>query len=129
LGALASRRRGGASDPNVQRQVVGADIVEQRAGAFVEHVGIDIFGLEQVDAALPLRALDLQMVQLRRQRRHLAVDILLGLEPVIAAIGVDAEIADQERRRDLEAERIENGTQTPAGNHAASLRRHALRAH
>ncbi len=41
-----------------QGQIVGVDIIEQRAGALVEHIGVDVVGLEQRNAPLPLRVLD-----------------------------------------------------------------------
>src|SRR5689334_5891173 len=56
-------------------QVVGMDVVEQRAGALVEHVGIDPARLEQGDTALPLGALDLELCELGGQLRHLLVDV------------------------------------------------------
>ena len=39
-------------------QVVGMGVVEQRAGALVEHVGIEPARLEQSDAPFPLAALN-----------------------------------------------------------------------
>src|SRR4029078_10483125 len=89
-------------------QVMGMDVVEQRAGALVEHVGINPARFEQRDAALPLGALDLELREFGGEFRHLLVDVLLGLEPTIAAEGVDAEIADEQGRYHIEAERGEN---------------------
>ena len=55
-----------------QGQIVGVDIVEQRAGPFVEHVRIDGVGLEQRDAAFPLRMFELETVELGGERRRSA---------------------------------------------------------
>ena len=66
-----------------QRQIVGVDIIEQRAGAFVEHVGIDIVGLKQRNAPVPLRMFDLETVEFGGERRRLPVDDFLGLEPAL----------------------------------------------
>src|SRR6266545_314524 len=77
-----------------QRQVTGVHIVEQRTGALVEHVGVEAFGLEQRDAPLPNRPLGLEGRKLDRELCDLLVEIVPGLEPVIAGIGVDPEIAD-----------------------------------
>ena len=50
-------------------------------------------------------ALLLELVKLLAQRGKLLVEVLLGPQPVIAGVGVDAEIADHQRAADIEAER------------------------
>src|SRR5262249_52640762 len=76
-------------------EVAGIRIVQERAGALVEDVGVEAFGPEQRYAPLPIGALGLQRRKLGREPGDLLVEVVLGLEPVIAGIGVDAKIADQ----------------------------------
>src|ERR1700755_3568764 len=78
------------------RQLAGVGIIEQSTGLLVEHVGIDILRLQKRDSALPLGVLMLEAMKIGRKRRCLPVDVFLGFEPAVAAIGVGAEIADQQ---------------------------------
>ena len=56
-----------------------------------------------------------------QELRNLLVDVLPGVEAVIASEGVDPEIADQQRRRDIEAERRQNRSKPPAGDHGGKM--------
>ena len=84
---------------------------------------------KQRDAARPLRVFELEPRQIGIERRHLPVDIFLGLEPAVAAIGVDAEIADQKRRQHVKRERVEDRAEPFAGDHAATMRGGRLKRH
>ncbi len=63
--------------------------------------------------------LALQPGELRGQRDDLLVEFLSGVEPVLAGIGVGAEIADQEPRHRVEGEpgedRFESATRDHGG--------------
>src|SRR5580704_16098612 len=112
-----------------QGEIARRNVIEQGAGLFVEHVGIELAGAQQRHPALPLRPVELELVELGRQSRDLAVDVLFGLDPAIAAIGVDAEIADQERGQNVEAERGEERTQTLTGDHSTKMAAADLKLH
>ena len=53
---------------------------------------------------------------------------LARMDTVVAGIGIDAEIADEQRRPEIEAERGQDGAEPPAGDHARTMARVALRA-
>src|SRR4029077_16086927 len=129
--AASSSRPGGVgrlmSPGEHQSEVVWRHVIEQRAGLLVEHVGIELAGPQQRHAALPLGALALEVVEIGGQRDDLLVEVFLGLEPVIAAIGVDAEIADQERGHDIEAERGQDGTQAFTRDHPHTMSARGLK--
>ena len=76
---------------------MGVHIVEQRAGALVEQVGVEALGLEQRDPPLPDRPLRPNRRELPGKLGDLLVDVLPGIEAVVAGEGVDPEIADQQR--------------------------------
>ncbi len=60
----------------------------------------------------------LQVGELGGQFRDLRVQALFGLEPMIARVSVHREIADEQNRAQVEAERGENRAQSLAGDHA-----------
>src|SRR5262245_25833913 len=91
--------------PEPQGQVARVDIIEQRARALVRQVGIEAFGLEQRDAPFPGGTLRFERREFDRELVDLLVEVVPRLEPVIARVGVHSEIADQQRRPEIEAER------------------------
>src|SRR3954453_1720530 len=48
---------------NLERQIVGVDVIEQCPGPLVQHVGVKAFSLEQGDTALPTGPLRFQRRQ------------------------------------------------------------------
>src|SRR5438445_13627337 len=97
-------------------------IAEHCPRTLVEQVRIEAIRPQQGDAMLPLRALGLDAGKLGRELADLLDDILLRPQAVSSDIGIDAEIADQQRRADVETERTENVTQPRAGDHGRSMR-------
>ena len=59
----------------------------------------------------------LQSRQLGGQRDDFLVELLLGIEPIPAGIGIDAEIADHRGRHRVEGKPGEYGFQSVARNH------------
>jgi hypothetical protein len=106
----------------VEVQGCAGYIIEQSPGAFIEHVGIELVRFQQRDPPLPLSALELEAIEFARKRHHLLVNVLLGLEAAVAAVGIDAEIADQKPRHDVKAERGKDRAETLAGYHPANMR-------
>ena len=121
-GGTRDRTRDRARDrPEHHGQVVRIGVVEQRARPLVEHVGIDAVRLEERDAALPTLALGLGKFELMRQIGDLMVETLPRLEAVVARISIEPEIADEQRRQDVEAERNQKRTNPRPNDHAAFL--------
>ena len=81
-----------------------------------------LLGLEQLDPVLPLGAFLLEASELVGQRGELLIEVLLGPQPVVAGVGVDAEIADDQGAPDIEAERGQEGSQLSPGDHAGKMR-------
>ena len=104
-------------------------IVEHGAGALVEHVRIEAARAQQRDAPFPLGPLGLQPRNLFRQLLHLQREVLLRAQTVVAAVGVHAEVADQQPRRHIECERGQDGLESRAGDHARQHRSGALTAY
>src|SRR5262249_14401328 len=79
--ACSTLRRGGRNRGLIEheRQIVRVCIIQKYAGPFIEHIGVEIIGLEQRNASFPLRLFGLEAVELRIQRRHLPLHILLRL--------------------------------------------------
>src|SRR5260370_5517809 len=73
-------------------QVAGIGGIELVARAFIQHVRVDTVGAQQRDALLALGTLPLQPRQFRRQRDDLLVELLPRVQPILAGVGVDAEI-------------------------------------
>ena len=86
------------------RDIARIGIVEKLPGAFVEHVGVEAVGLQESDAALPARAFGLGGVEFALEVGDPLVEVLLGQDAAIAGVGVDAEIADEQRGQGIEAE-------------------------
>src|SRR5712691_2851160 len=86
MAAAAARQASGLLEP--QRQLAGVDVVEQRPGALVEHVGVEAVRFQQRDAPLPAGALGLERGELTAELRDLLVEVLLGAQPAVAGIGV-----------------------------------------
>ena len=101
-------------DPN---QIVRIGVVELIACALVEHVRVDPVGSQQRDTLLALGALPLQPRQFRRQRDDFLIELLPRIQPILAGIGVDAEIADDRRRHRIEGEPGQQGFESVAGDH------------
>ena len=91
------------------------------AGAFVEHVGIEIVGAQQRDLVLPRLALGGEAIALLRQRDLLLREVLLRFEPMRAGVSRQAKVADDQRRDRVEAERSQDGAQARAGDHAGRM--------
>src|SRR5215472_12186152 len=95
-------------------QIVRVGIVKLKPRTLVQHVGIDPVRTQQRHPLLALGALFLQARKLRGERDDLLVEFLPRVEPVLAGIGVDAEIADHRRRHRIEGkagqDRFESGT-------------------
>ena len=54
-------------------------------------------------------------------RSEVALEVLLGAQAVISGIGIDAEIADHQRRDAVERKRVERGAKSSAGDHGARM--------
>ncbi len=102
-----------------QRQIVRVGVVEKRPGAFIQHIGIEIIGLQQRNTPFPLRLFGLEAIELSGERRHLPFDVLFGFKAAIAIIRIHAEITDQQCGQCVECERVENSTQALTCDHAA----------
>src|SRR3954469_9070087 len=74
-------------------QVARIGIIELVARALVEHVRVDPIGSQQRETLLALPALPLQPHQFGCQRDDLVIELLPRVQPVLAGIGIDAEIA------------------------------------
>ena len=84
-------------------------------------------GPQERDAPFPSPPFGSETGKFTAQLRNLLVEILLRPQPAIAGIGIDAEIADHQRRDGIERERIEERAEPFAGNHAATMTPPALR--
>src|SRR5215471_12271827 len=96
-------------------------VIEEGARPLINHVGIKTVGFEQRHAPLPLIVFGFGLVKLSRQFRDLAIEVFLRLEAAIAGIGVDAEIADQQRRHYVETERRQKRSELWACDHDAMM--------
>src|SRR5579871_4820700 len=96
-------------------------IVEKQPGPLVEHVGIDAVRPEQRDAPFPMFALRLDTPQLALEFVDLLVESLASVDAIFPRIGVDAEIANEQRRQDVKAERRQKSTNSRANNHRLFL--------
>src|SRR5207248_870327 len=85
-----------------QHEVVRMRIIEHGSCTLVEQVGIDPVRSQQRHAMLPGRPLELEASEFLRKLVHLLGEILLGLETMGPGIGIDAEIADEQRGCDIE---------------------------
>ena len=104
-----------------QDQVARMGVVEHRAGALVEQIGVELVGAQQRHAVLPLLALGGDALEFAHQVALLLREVLLGLQPVRAGVGREPEIADDQRRDRVEAEGRQHGAQAGAGDHAGSM--------
>src|ERR1700730_13649623 len=104
-----------------EREVAGIGVIEQQARALVEQVGIDIVGFQQRDPPLPNRALGLDGIELQGQLRDILVEIPLGDQSVFARIGIDPEIADEQRRDRVERECVEEAAEPSARDHGTKV--------
>src|SRR6266545_2100450 len=101
----------------LEHQVMGVHIVQQRTGALIEQVGVEALGLEERDPPLPERPLRIDRREFPGELGDLLVDVLPGIEAVIAREGVDPKIAHQKRGGEVEAKRCQNRSKPPAGDH------------
>ena len=99
----AAHGAAGVADPLVERAGKPRDRVEQHENVFT-HFGE------------ALAALD-------RELSDLGVKVGARAQPVLAGIGVDVEIADEQRRADVEAERGQERAKPLARDHGARMRR------
>ncbi len=113
---------------HAQRQVTAVDIVEQCPRPLVQHVRIEASRAEQANPPLPQNALGLRCVAFLDQFRDLQIEALPRVQPAVAGIGIDAEIADEAGCSEIETEHGEDRSQPPAGDHARTMERFALRA-
>jgi len=97
-----------------KREVAGIGVVEQQACPLVEQVGVDIVRLQQRDSSLPNRTRGFDAVELEGQLRDILVEIPLGDQAMLARIGIDPEIADEQRRDRVERERVEEAAEPSA---------------
>jgi hypothetical protein len=74
-------------------QIVRIDVIELIARTLVEQVGVDPVGSQQRDPLLALGPLLLQPRQFGGQRDDLLIELLPRIQPILAGIGIDAEIA------------------------------------
>ena len=95
--------------PDQHRDIARIGIVEELPGALVEHVGVDAVGSQKRDAVLPAYALGARGVELAREVGNARLEVLLRHDSVITGVGIEAEIADEERGERIEAERGEKG--------------------
>src|SRR5260370_1284172 len=108
------------------RQELDQEIIaltSELARALVEHIRVDPVGAQQRDALLALGTLPLQPRQFRCQRDDLLVELLPRIQPILAGIGIDAEIADHRRRHRVEGKPGEQGFESRARDHD---RQHAM---
>src|SRR5258708_7077661 len=103
-----------------QRQVARVRVVELRAGALLQKVGIDRIRPQQRDAVFPGFALALEPLELTRELDRLVNQVLLSLEAMIARMRVGPEIADDQRRPDIQAEGAQNRADAGAADHATN---------
>src|SRR6478752_3638641 len=98
-----------------EREIARMQVVEHGASALIEHVGIEIVGTQERDLALQVEPLGARTLDLAREARLLLREVLLRLQPMRARVGRKAEVADDERRDGIEAERGQDGAQARAG--------------
>src|SRR5262249_32277960 len=104
---------------NRDGDLMRVQIVEKLSRPLVKHVRIDAVGLEERNAPLPPRTLRLDALDFAREVSDLLVKLLARINAIFPGIGVDAEITDEQRRHDIEAERREKRTNARTNNHRA----------
>jgi len=97
------------------------DEPEHLSGLLFQGIGIEGRGLHQADTALQGGAFSLERCQLRRQILLLLIELMLGLDTVIAAEGVEAEIGDGAGRPQEKRQLPEKRAKTGADNHGGRL--------
>ena len=110
-----------------QDGVARVGIVQQCAHPLVQHVGVEALRLDQGDTALPLVAFRLGLAEFHGERADLLVEILARPQPMVARIGIDPEIADQQGRQHIKAEGREERAKAGTGHHAGQGAGSALR--
>src|SRR3977135_866988 len=98
-------------------QIARIGVIELEARTLVEHVRVDPVGPKQRNPLLALGALPFQPRPLRRQRDDFLIEFLPRIQPIFAGIGVDAEIADHQRRHRVEGKPGEQGFESGARDH------------
>ena len=76
---------------------------------------------------LPLRAGRAQRVALKCQVGDLLLELPLGQQPVIAVISLKGEVADDERRHEMQRQALENPPESGARDHAGFMAPGGLR--
>src|SRR5882762_5867874 len=104
---------------NHDGDLMRVQIVEKLSRALVKHVRIDAVGLDERNAPLPPLPLRLDALDLTRQVGDLLVKLLARVDAIFPRVGVDAEITDEQRRHDIEAERRKKRTNPRTNNHRA----------
>src|SRR5258708_4010846 len=102
---------------NHDGDLMRVQIVEKLSRALVKHVRIDAVSLEERHSPLPPRPLRLDALDLARQVGDLLVKLLARIDAIFPGKGVDAEITDEQRRHDVEAERRQKRTNPRTNNH------------
>src|SRR6266446_5322644 len=104
---------------NRDGDLMRGQIVEELSRALVKHVRIDAVGLEERNAPLPALPLRLDANDLARQVGDLLVKLLARVDTIFPRIRIDAEIADEQRRHHIEAERRKKRANPRTNNHRA----------
>src|SRR5260370_1329227 len=82
------------------------------AALFIGYFGVNAYtGKNGINAR--------QELDLARQVGDLLVKLLARIDAIFPRVGVDAEITDEQRRYDVEAERRKKGTNPRTNNHRA----------
>ena len=84
-------------------KIATVDIVQQRTRPFVKEIGIKPLRPEEFDPALPPFPLGLSRGKLGSEFGDPLIEVLAGLEPAVARVGVNAEIADHDRGYEVQA--------------------------
>src|SRR5262249_32795064 len=99
--------------------LVRVEVVENLSRTLVQHVRIDAVGLEKRDPSFPPRPLRLDPLDLACQVGDLLVEFLARVDAIFSRVGVDAEIAYEQRRHGIKAERRQKRTYPRTNNHRA----------
>src|SRR5262245_57818012 len=102
-----------------QGQIARVHVIELRARALLEEIGIDGARPQELHAMLPGGALALELVELVREVGGLLHQILAGAQTVLAGMRMRPEIGDDQRGPGIKAKRALDRTGAAATDHAA----------